>query len=703
MNRFFNLLIILLFFFYTSTAQESTPESKTSKKQSARSKTGIILAGSSITWGDGSIRSRFSGKVVDFMLSGLSSILMCNEMSYSTDPVDFSNPGQYKGMGKKITGLHGRVSFDLFGDEIAVCQAVLRTHDFGVMTVRADGEIIGTFTNKNITLGSDKQEFTGDGLKVKFKLNYPYTYDHNVRVGGKRINGRIYDGGWSRKSPENASYLVVRKLNENKEPVHYIWFKHPPAKGEKITVRYKYGKVIMFEGSTVGQTTSDEINESDYGEGQTAFDTTKPAVLSSGLEYRCIDKRAFWIHKFTESRTRHYEIEITGGVNPYFIINFASNRYHDFMNAGIGGWSLKKYLDHDGINDYNTIFGQFLPDVIVMECATNDDWDYGGRKLKRVVSGLTEEEVKRLWTLELDRITYRPSSKDYEVRFCTGIIDAIDKYSLTCRQVRGSDVKPGDIIRIGTYHGDNRQVVCREITGVDTVKGRVSWLQPLNAGQILNAGSLEYLVGAECSVRDLSGYRRLYEEMIRKLQKIAPQAQLLIAQPGLSNYWWRQLWGYGIIHRELCAEFENVHTIEVTDWLQEFQSHNITGRSYIEIQADGSKEYELPWEGIWQGFQVWIGDREVYGRDCYIEGGAGYAVDQEGHGSELNLTRGYDKSHRITKNMRLVFTCNAPEKGTIRVVRADSIWSPDLCHTNEETGAYIYGQIYITRIRDVLH
>ena len=426
-------------------------------------------------------------------------------------------------------------------------------------------------------------------------------------------------------------------------------------------------------------------------------------MLSSGLEYRYIDKRAFWIHKFTEPKSRHFEIEIIGGENPYFIINYASNRYHDFMNAGIGGWALKNYLDKDGVNDYNGIFGAFMPDVIVMECATNDDWDYGERKVKRTVKGLSEEEVKNLWTLELDRVTYRPQTKDYEVRFCSGIIDAIDACSLTCAQIIGSEVKPGDIIRIGDYHGDNRQVVCREIERVNTAKGTVSWIQPLNPKMILNVQSLDDLVGAECSVRDLSGYQKLYEEMITDLQKVAPQAQVLLTQPGLSNYWWRQLWGYDIVHRKLSAKFQHVHTIEVTDWLQEFQSHYITGKSFVDIQADGSQTYQLPWKGIWQGFQVWIGDREVYGTDCYIEGGAGYAVDPEGHGQDLNVSKGYDKSHRITKNMRLVFTKNIPEKGTIRVVRADSIWSDDLCHTDEKTGAYVYGQIYVTRIRDMLH
>lgn len=700
-------LLIFIFFFHIANGQSrpniSTKTQELSANAEARPKTGIVLAGSSITWGDGSICSRFSGQVVDFTLSELSAVRFCDDMVYAPATVNFENPKQYRGLGKKISGMHSKVSFTLPGDEIAICQTILRTTDFAVIQIKADGEIIGQFANKNMTLGSDIQTFTGDGLNVKFKLNHPYTYDHEVRVGSNIIRGSIYSGGWSRKSPQNDSYLVIRKHDENGKPVHYIWFKDPPPVGTKITVKYKYGKVIMFEGSTVGQTTSDEINESDYGEGGTAFDTTQPAVLSSGLEYRYIDKRAFWIHKFTESKTRYYEIEIIGGLNPYFIINYASNRYHDFMNAGIGGWSLKKYLDGDGINDYNGIFAQFMPDVMVMECATNDDWDYGERKVKRTVKGLSEKEIKNLWTLELDRITYRPDTEDFEVRFCSGIIESIDDYSLTCPEIRGSEVAPGDIIRIGNYHGDNRQVVCREIDRVDTGKGKVSWLQPLNADLILNAESLDDLAGAECAVRDLSGYEHLYEEMIVKLQKIAPQAQLLITQPGLSNYWWRQLWGYEIVHRKLSAEFENVHTIEVTDWLQKFQSHNITGKSYIEIQADGSKSYELPWKGIWQGFQVWIGDREVYGTDCYIEGGAGYAVDQEGHGSELNITKGYDKSYRITKKMRLVFTRNAPEKGMIRVVRADSLWSDDLCHTNEETGAYVYGQIYITRIHDVLH
>ena len=699
-------LVIFLFVIQQAIAQDNSVNQviphEVNNGQIARSKTGIVLAGSSITWGDGSICSRFGGSVVDFMLSELSAIRMCDEMEYFLVPISFNNPKQYKGIGKMINGLHNKISFNLTGDEIAICQTMLRTTDFGIIQVKADGVIIGSFVNKNTTLGTDNQKFIGDGLTLKFKLNYPYTYEHEVRVDGKLLHGSIYAGGWSRESPDNDSYLIIRKFDDNQKPIHFIWFKEPPANGSKIKVNYKYGKVIMFEGSSVGQTGSDEKNESEYGEGDTSFDTTKPAVLSSGLEYRYIDKRAFWIHKFTESKTRHFEIEIIGGTNPYFIVNYASNRYHDFMNAGIGGWSLAKYLDTDGINDYNGIFERFMPDVIVMECATNDDWAYKKRKLKRMVTGLNEKEVKNLWTLELDQVTYQPTSKDFKAQLCNGIISDIDEISLTCPQIVGSDVQPGDIIRIGNYHGDNRQVAVREVSGVNLMEGKVSWLQPLNPGLIMNVDQLDDLIDAECVVRDLSGYQKKYEEMIDKLQQVAPHAQVLLTQPGLSNYWWRQLWGYEIVHRKLATKYHNVNTIEVTDWLQEFQSHNISGNSFIELPANGKTKYELPWEGIWQGFQVWVNDEDIYGTDCYIESGAGYSIDPEGHGADLNISRGYDKSHRIEKPMRLIFTKNAPKNGIIRVVRADTIWSDDLCHTDERTGAFVYGQIYITRLRDVL-
>ena len=695
----FTAYIFFCFFAIQLNAQE-IKLSRESTNLIASPTKGIVLAGSSITWSGGSIMDGFSGQVVDYIQNELSSTILCTNMEYSANVAYFQNPFQYKSVGKKLKGLNSFVEFDLYGDEIAICQTKLRTADYAIIQVKADGEIIGRFSNHNETIGSDEQQFTGDGFSVKFQLNHPATFAHKVLIDDKLQSGEIYTGGWTRAIPDNPGYLIIRKLDKNKKPVHFIWFKNPPKKGAKILVKYKYGRIVAFEGSSVGQLLSDEENETPYGEGTVSFDPASPAKLSSGLEYRQIDKNAFWVHKFTETKNRHFEIEIIDGVNPYFIINFASNRFHNFMNAGIGGWSLARLLDNDGVNDYNGFFGKFRPDIIVNESATNDDWAFGERKLKRTLTGLSEKEVKQLWALELDNITFQKNTNDFTATLNTGLISDVNEFSLSCRQIIDSNVAAGDIIRIGNYHGDNKQVVCREIESVDLLNGKVTWLQPINPELILNVQTLSDLIGAECSVRDLSGYQNQYENLIEKLQKISPQTQLLITQPGLSNYRMRQLWGYEIIHRKLAVKFHNVNTIEVTDWLHDFQKNNISGKSFIEIEADGNGEYKLPWEGHWQGFEVWVNDKNVYGTDCYIDGGFGYSVNQNASGSELNIEKGYDKSHSANRQMRLGFTKNIPQKGKIKVIKADSVWSGDYCHTNK-TGAYIYGQIYISRLKKI--
>jgi hypothetical protein len=671
------------------------------KHEGARTSTSIVLSGSSITWGNGNLCNGFSGKVVDYIMNGLSTTLMCGQMDYPDGATEFLNPKQYKGIGKRIDKLKSKIEFELSGDEIAICQSMLRTYDYGVIQIKADGAVIGKFTNHNPTIGENKQLFIGNGSQIKFQLEYSCTYLHEVKVDGKLLTGKINDGGYMEQLPGGVDYLVVRNFNSNQKPGHQLWFRNAPPKGAKITLNYQYGRVILFEGSTVGQTTSDELNESNYGDGKISYDPASPANLNSGMEFRYIDKSAFWVHKFTENKKRHFEIEIIGGINPYFIINFASNRYHDFMNAGIGGWSLSRLLDGDRVNDYVGFSRNSMPDVIVNESATNDDWAFGARKLKRTLTGLTEKQVKDLWTLELDSIVYNEKTLDYTVRVTTGLISGIDEFSLTCPQVVGSNVKKGDIVRIGNYYGDNRQVVCREIASADLHTGKISWIEAVDPEQLLNAGAFDDLVGRECSVRDLSVYQEQYEMLLNNLQAAVPHAKILITQPGLSNYRMRQLWGYDIIHRKLAAKYMNVNTIEVTNWLQAFQENNITGGSSIKLEANGSTGYSLPWKEHWQGFEVWVDNKNVYGKDCYIDGGLGYSVDPAKSGVALNVGKAYDKSYVVKKAMRLVFTQNIPKEGTIEVRKADTVWSNDFCHPNN-TGAYVYGQIYVDRITDIL-
>lgn len=671
---------------------------------SAKSKKSIVLAGSSITWGEGYLDDRFAGEVDEFIKNELSTTILADSvsLSYSQTPSSFTSKGLYKSTGRKLSALNDKITVKIDGDELAICQAIQRTADYGLMRVKADGVTIGEFTNHNDTLGSDTDSFVGDGSAVKFLMKHPYTYNHVVTVGGVAQTVVMNTGGYGGTIPGGADAMIIRAFDTDGSVKHMIWFAVAPGNGVAIEMAYDYGKVLYHELSTVGQLDGDdENNESPYGFGSISFDPASPSATSSGMEFRSIDKRAFWIHKFASKAEREIEIEIIGGTNPYFILNFVSNRFHNFMNAGIGGWQLSLLIDNNKINDYGNFFKSFLPDLIVNESATNDDWGFGARRLSRTVTGLSEAQVKELWTLELSRIEYQAGTTDYEVDFTTGLIASIDEFSLVSPQIVGSGVAQGDLVRIGNYYGDNKQVAVRLVDSVNTGTGEITWLQPLNAEEILNISSLTDLVGKEVSIRDLSTYKSRYVDLITKLQKIVPQAKILIAQPGLSNYFLRQLWGYDIIHRQLANEYHSVDTIEVTDWLYDFQQGIVDGSNNETIVADGSTEYSLAQTNHWQGFEVWVDGKNVYGKDCYIKSGWGYGVDPALSGAAISVTANYDKSYTRQETMKLVFFQNAPASGNIIVKKASTVWSSDFCHTGT-TGGYVYGQVYNQKIKENL-
>lgn len=96
----------------------------------------------------------------------------------------------------------------------------------------------------------------------------------------------------------------------------------------------------------------------------------------------------------------------------------------------------------------------------------------------------------------------------------------------------------------------------------------------------------------------------------------------------------------------------------------------------------------------------------VYGRDCYIESGWGYYVSQKEKGTKLNFKGNYTRrmngrSCSVKRNMRLVFLKNAPKSGTIKVERADGIWSSDFCHPGQ-IGSFIYAREYNNALSECL-
>ena len=670
-----------------SNIQEQTKVSRVSKN--------IVLSGSSITWGEGNIKDGFGGFVDrEYLKKSFSNIIPSSRLTYSSVPINFNNPKTFTGEAKELSGLNKKIEFDIYGDEVSICQAIKRTSDYGIMTVKADGVIIGSFDNINRTVGSNTDNFVGDGTKVKFILSKQFTYNHNISVAGVNKTTSINSGGYGGTFPSDRDVFIIRGLDADGNVVHIAWFKVAPSNGQAVSVGYDYGKVIMHENSSVGQTTSDSINESNYGDGNTVFDPAIPAGLSSGLEFRSIDERAFFTHNFRSEKTRHIEIEITGGTNPYFIIDYVSNRFYNFMNAGIGGWKLSLLLDNNGVNDWNNIFKEFKPDLIINESATNDDWDFNSRKITRELTGVTPTELKSMWQLDIQgNAVYNSGNDTFTVTRRAGLISSIGKFSLISSQIVGSTVAIGDIVRIGNYFGDNRQTALREIDSVNLTTGEITWLIPLNEKQILNIDGLSDLVGAEISIRDLSGYETLYQQFINNVKKVSGSTEIVMVNPGLADYFSRGLWGYDIIHNRLSKTNTKCSVLDITSWLYENQKNTVTGTLNENISADGSTEYNLGFSGHWQGFKVLVNGIDVYGKDCYIESGYGYTYDSNLSGVALG-----NSSVLVTKPSKLVFFRNTPSSGTIKILRSDVVWSNDFTHPNAY-GSELYGAAYIEKIK----
>jgi len=668
-------------------------------------KKAIVCSGSSITWGDGRLDTSMVLCLDKFIREKLSKTVLPNDMAFSDEYTEVTNNMLYNSYGRMIETEDETIEFDLYGDEIAICQAKRRSTDYGVMNVYADGVLIGTFDNKN-PIGSETESFTGDSI-VEVELKHPCTFNHDITVNGSTaLTTIVYNtgsyGGQPPVDPTTFDAFVFRALDSNGHPVHRIQFSSNLGTITSASVSYDYGNICAYEKSTVGQTSDEYTNESRYGNGNTSFDPENPSGgLSSGMEFRAVNRDAFFVHKFTTAKFRHFKIELDGGVNPYFIINFATNRYHDLMNAGIGGWKLRFLLDNNKVNDYTQYFKCFMPEVVFEEAETNDDWDYGTRRIRRSIGQITLEELQVLPWLEVGSVAYDSGTGKYAVEMCTGLIDSLTETSLISQHIVGTGTVVGDIVRIGNYHGDIKQVACRKITEVNTTTGEIKWLQPLTPDELINIDTIQDLVGAEINIRDLSGYKTYYKELIEKIHAITPEAKVVVVQNGLPMLWARQLWGYDVIHREVVAESDNATYCDARQMLRDGQFDNITGTKTETITVDGSSEYDLSFAGTyksWYGFKVLVNGVDVYGRDCYIESQYAYLAKSDLSGASLNKSTPYGRSMASLgtggRPLKLVFTRNVPTVGDdVEVWFSDQIWSNDFCHPTD-FGAFLYGQAY---------
>lgn len=666
----------------------------------------IVCSGSSITWGGGNLDDSMVKYLDDHIKENMLNTILYSDMT-SNDGTVINNDLFYKGAGLLVTGINKEIEFDLYGDEIAICHAKRRSNDYGVIEVYADGTLIGTFDNRNDIL-SNEETFTGESIR-RVELEHPCTFNHQIYINGSSTpldDVVINTGGYGAVATGNA--FVYRKSAEDGSTTHHaIQFSESLGTITSVRVLYNYGRMISYVRNTQGQTNTEYVNESFYGSGTVSFDPANPTgSLSSGLEFRSVDERSFFIHKFTTVKKRHYKLKIIGGVNPYILINFATNRYFNIMNAGVGGWSISLVGNQNiGVCKYTQFGKHAIPELIFQESETNDDWSYPTRRISRDIGEITLSDVRKVKSLEVNSIVYNSSTDKYRVNMATGIISSITSTSLTSNDIIGTDTVAGDIVRIGTYHGDIRQITCREITSVDLTNGIITWIEPINVNNLMNIDSLSELVGEEICIRSLTSYKNAYKTFIENVRNIWGNAKICIVDNGLPNLWTRQLWGYDVIHRKLCSEYPNVDYINARNYLIKGMDETISGINAETITSTGASEYELDYDysrhAYWQGIKVLVNGVDVYGTDAYVEGTYSYYLKDSIQGDDCNKNGVYDRTNSETKKngkMKLVFTKNIPSSGeTITVQFSDVLWSSDYCHPSN-FGSYLYAQAYISAL-----
>src|SRR5690606_34662702 len=294
----------------------------------------------------------------------------------------------------------------------------------------------------------------------------PFTYGHSVTVNGvAQVVTHNSSQGTGFSIPANSDCAIIRGtgigLDGKPSVVHWLWFKNPPAAGANISVSFNFGETIFYEKTTIGQL-ANNANECPYGDGTTSFDPTQPSAIGTGLDFRQTDDRAVKTYRFLENKERTVRIEIKGNYGdatgtPYFIFNFATNRYFHFQNAGIGGWDLwdlDRTLSQDYLRGWQRVV-QFNPDKLVIETTPNDDWIVKGHRIYQSKNNISLTELRAIKNLPLRHIQYNAGTDDYNISRWRGTITAITVDSVTFSATEDTTPEVGDVVMIGQYWGNN--------------------------------------------------------------------------------------------------------------------------------------------------------------------------------------------------------------------------------------------------------
>ena len=667
----------------------------------------ISFVGSSVTWGDGYLQSGFVKKIIEKYQRSA-------EVFTPTTGVQLTNRKYFGGVARKFT-LNDEISFDSTGNELTIVQSIERINtNASEIELYVDGTLYDTFNNfNNSDIGTTTKNFSGNGIALMFDLGKAFTYGHTVMVNGvsKSVTHCItQSAGFT--IPSGNDCAIIRKIGTREDGTvnvtHWLWFKTAPANGDSISVSFNYGEEINYEKSTIGKDAVGN-NECPYGDGSVSFDTTNPSTMSSGLDFRQTDSRAFKTWRFKDTKKRTFKLKVKGLFGdatgtPYFIFNFATNRIFHFQNAGIGGWKvslLNQLYSADRTRNWQGI-AKFNPNKIVLESTPNDDWESMDYRISTSKT-VTLSELQSIKNMPLKSIVYNSGANNYTIERYKGLITAITETSVTFSGTSESTIIAGDLIQIGQYFSNNHDSVERVVSSVSG--NTVYFLNPINKNEIIYPNISDF-VGKEICIRSLASFKTILSTLIDNIQTTTPSVDIFLLENPMPSVLARELWGYWYVMDSLEKEKRNVFSInydslrtwqksqqmtKVTVDLSTASNDTVLGKN---VKTFGTAGQNLIYTDVLQN------GKSVYGK-IVVENGLAYTVDSTLSGAALNKTSAESKSTRQKNNLKppRVIQLDNSITGSVDVVYPAVVWSADSTHLNNGIGEEIYSDFILNEIK----
>lgn len=706
----------------------------TTSTQTASRALRVAMMGSSITWGNGRLgEDTYAGVVEDWLRNIAATTVLGSAMTTTGTSASVAGKNWYKNAVQRLSGVNASASFTLAGDELSLVIGRERGNlGAAIIDLYVDNVLYDSFStfNEEPFVASMTANFTGDGTSKLFDLGKTWTFGHAVTVSGAAKAGTLYTGGYNGAIPAGDDYMVVRQYatagDGSTEVRHFLMFDVAPANGAPIADTFGYGESVSYTRYSVGNQGQSFATtlEAATGIGSVAYDPANPSAISSGLGFRQSDPRAVMTWHFADTKSRAFRLVVrqldtrATGTTPELWLNFATNRMHHFMNAGIGGWSAPLFVSDAKLNNYSYVL-DFQPDIVFLESGTNEDNQsnsssvpYHQNKAWVTRTGLTDAQVRNDDSANyFNAVT--ATSGTYTVQDIRIPITAITKRSATFDGTGATfNVAVGDALVIGDYKNDNRRVATRIVKTWDAGTRTATWEKPLDARELAHINALSDLVGGYAFFANDTAWTGAIDTIVAGFRAQNPQVEIALGSSGIPNFHDRSIEGY----RELLREKARALGTDFMDF------YGVTGRwtytlppntqLYIDasngLTSTGAASYTLYKAGgvkladnTARPISVKVNGVERLNKGCYVIGGR-----TKGWPSSVSSMSKTDAAHYngdfVVKDYQLVFSSDVPASGaTFDIKFNPTDWSSDDTHPAAGAGFALFGRACLDPVLDM--